>query len=97
MTKSGFLFTVDGMIKMVSPKNESDGFRLEELYAMLSCDLVEVVYPQGTFQLDHAWESPILICDENGLGVKRLNRLATLVAGFPIVGDCLMCESEQFK
>ena len=57
--------------QVVDPANPKKGFSLKELYALLGCDTIEVVYVGET--------DLILIIDENGkcTGDNAINRYAT--------------------
>jgi len=89
------ILKVTGEIIPCNPVSSKRGWTLEELYKHLSCEMVEVVYPRSSLGL--GLKQPIMICDEEGLGVKELNPLASMVAGQPIVGDVIITESKSFK
>ena len=60
----------------VFPKDKEDGFSLQELYTLLSCDTIEVVYLPSE-------EGQIMIVDEEGkLAQKPRNERATKLAQF---------------
>lgn len=87
------LIKTTGETTFVEPKNKSD-FTLEELYALLGCELVEVVYP--------VWDNDcIFIIDEEGkLTGKDINYPATMMWGYSgdvLVGDVIYCPSEMLK
>jgi hypothetical protein len=91
-----------GIISMsreeVQPQNPAEGFRLAELYALLDCQLVEVVHC-------HSREASgkILIIDEEGKlkGDPIMNPEATRLSGLwphdAIFGSALLCEDGEFK
>lgn len=84
------LIKTDGTVSEVVPAN-GKSFKLNELYGLLSCELVQVVELPGR---------KIMICDEEGWynngGI--VNRTACLLArGHTIVGDVLVCQSKEFK
>lgn len=89
------LLLTDPNVKTVDPKNETD-FKLEELYEMLECDMIEVV------PLKHDY---IMIIDEEGkLKEKDFNSPATQVyhTAFPnihdvIVGHALVCHNNMLQ
>jgi hypothetical protein len=79
----------------VSPKN-GISFHLPELYKMLDCSMIEVVYPQNP-----KYSGKILIIDEEGkLTDKSLNLEATRIFGADydvIVGSALLCDDSQLQ
>ncbi len=91
------LFTTDFRAIEVKPE-DGKHFHLKELYNMLQCDLVEVVY------LDH---ESIMIVDEEGKFRHEpvVNVTATLLAleknaihpNDVIVGHALVCDSSMFE
>ena len=85
------LMRVDGTSTPVTPKN-GVSYGLEELYKMLGCSMVQVVYTVADKNL-------ILICDEEGLFVPNptVNSAASILAGQPIVGNVLACHTKRFK
>ncbi|MBO4999565.1 MAG: hypothetical protein J6J25_04355 [Bacteroidales bacterium] len=89
------LYKDDGTIIEVEPKNGRH-FRLEELYEMLECDLVEMVFLR---------DNKIMLIYEEGKYTKStLNVNATnLYNAVPrlnydwIAGHAIVCESYQFR
>ena len=91
------LYTTDGGVRPVTPENGKD-FKLEELYKLLKCDLVEVVYLNRT---------QIMIIDEEGKlrSEPKVNQKATVIAWkymaiHPkdvVVGDAIVCDTKMFK
>ena len=88
------LYKVTGESEIVQPKNTKD-FQLEELYALLQCEMIEVIY------LNHG---EIMIINEEGkLHPNSINAEATRIfqtATFNpdvIVGNALVCLSKQLK
>jgi Domain of unknown function (DUF3846) len=76
----------------ISPENGTD-FQLEEMYSLLECEMIEIVYPR-----DYPWK--ILIIDEEGkLTGKQVNIPATQIFGYDdvIVGSAILCDSEMVK
>ncbi len=73
-----------------------DEITLENLYKKIGCYLVEVVYPARKV---YGFQKPILICDEEALYNNNpiLNKMASMIAGQPIHGNVVICESEDFK
>jgi len=86
----------DGSMVAVKPQNAKTGYSLNDLYTMLNCSMVEVVYPKNP---PKEIKNPIMICDEEGLigEPKPYNHVASVIAGFSIVGDVLLCASKNFK
>ena len=82
-----------GESQFIAPKNGTD-FTLEELYALIGCDLIEVVYPL----VDNG---NIFIIDEEGkLTGKDINYAATIMWGYPgdaLVGDVIFCHTSMLK
>jgi hypothetical protein len=62
------LIQCDGSIAAVIPRSAEQGWKLEELYALLHCRRIEVV------ELDH---DEIMIIDEEGLWERPVNAQAT--------------------
>lgn len=80
------LIKTDGTRKAIAPKGSS--FELQELYALIGCDLIQVV---------NAGER-ILIVDEEGMLTGRpINATASLLAQQPIVGDVVLCDSDMLE
>lgn len=90
------LYKVDGpVIDHIKPKNSKMGFQLEELYAMLNCSMIEIVYLN---------KKEIMIIDEEGrLNNSGVNDLATNIFEMNthifdfIVGNALVCSKGEFK
>ena len=94
---SSVIIRTSGHMEAVSPASSRKGWSLDELYNHLSCEMVEVVYPNRVPAIGFL-KSPILICDEEGqLTGKEINPFASMLAGQPIVGDVILCESKSFK
>lgn len=91
------LIKTDGTRLDVQPENGTD-FSLDELYKMLDCDMVEVIY------LD---DERMMFLDENGKlkpqKVNQMNHVATheaamvLQDGDYIAGHALICGRGEFK
>ena len=95
---TSLLIRTNGTMEIVNPSNTRKGWTLDELYGHLACDMVEVVYPNRISPAIGFLKSPILICDEEGqLTGKEINPFASMLAGQPIVGDVILCESKSFK
>jgi hypothetical protein len=90
ISKPDTLLRTDGTSTEVQPKNGTN-YSLEELYKMLGCEMVEVVYTQDN--------DTILICDEEGTFVEnpRRNVQASNLAGCQIVGNVLVCHTSRFQ
>lgn len=90
---NALLIKATGESQFITPKNGTD-FTLEELYTLIGCDLIEVVYPL----VDNG---NIFIIDEEGkLTGKDINYAATImwgVTGDVLVGDVVYCPSEMLK
>lgn len=89
------LYKSNGEILDVEPKNGKK-FQLEELYRMLDCELVEVVFLRN--------EMLMLIDEEGKLTKSDINPWATMVLHSSrrlnwdfIVGDALVCPAAQFN
>lgn len=88
------LYKDDGTIIEVEPKNGRH-FRLEELYEMLECDLVEMVFLR---------DNKIMLIDEEGkLTKSTFNKNATAIFNEVqrisydwIAGHAIVCEQNQF-
>jgi hypothetical protein len=92
------IIKTDGSFTLCNPEAPKGGWKLEELYRNLGCDMVEVVYPQNVPTSLKGFKKPILICDEEALfSNKAVNRIASLIAGTRIVGDVLITESKNLK
>ena len=85
------LLLVDGISREVTPENGKN-YTLKELYALLGCSSVEVVYPRGK-------KDYILICDDEGMFVSepKVNHAASLINGDGIVGNALLCHTSRLK
>lgn len=89
------LYKCDGTVKDVEPKNKKDGFELQELYNLIGCRLVELVYLPN---------DEIIIVDEEGLvNDSELNVKITQIARqksgyqYTLFGNAILCKSEEFK
>jgi hypothetical protein len=89
------LYKCDGTVKDVEPKNKKDGFGLQELYNLIGCRLVELVYLPN---------DEIIIVDEEGLiNNSELNIKITQIARqksgyqYTLFGNAVLCKSEEFK
>ena len=93
------LIKADGTSRKVSPKNGTD-FKLRELYKLLNCERIEVIYPY-----EYEKTGMILICDEESkLNNRPANKVATItmckgsgkIYDF-IAGDVIYCPTEMLK
>ncbi len=76
------------LIKSIKPENDTD-FKLEQLYEAIGCTLIELVYLN---------DGQLMIVDEEGLNTNQpLNPIASRIAGFPIVGNVVICDRSQLK
>ena len=92
------LMKLDGTTQEIKPADPKRGFTLEELYALIGCEMVELVY------LD---DDRLMLLDEEGKlqdgWQGRVNRPATDLflkgrAGFDvIVGNVVVCNGAEFK
>ncbi len=89
------LIKTDGSFTAID--TPSNGFSLEDLYKVLSCDLVEVIAVDPRPSLVGRMKNPILICDEEGLWSKNINHMASMIAGMNIVGDVILTDSTNFR
>ena len=93
------LIKTDGTMRKISPKNGKD-FKLKEMYKLLNCERIEVVYPYAYANTQH-----ILICDDEGkINGKAPNMKATaiLCCGYGkifdvIAGDVIYCHTDMVK
>ena len=91
---TSFIIKTDGSMTVCEPKSKKMGYKLDELYASLNCEMVEVV----TAQKVQGFKSPILICDEEALYTdKQTNIVASLLAGVRIIGDAILTESKNLR
>jgi hypothetical protein len=90
VSKPDTLLRTDGTSTEVQPKNGTN-YSLEELYELLGCEMIEVVYTQDN--------NTILICDEEGTFVAspQRNHAASRLAGCHIVGNVLACHTSRLK
>jgi len=84
------LLKTDGTTAPVTPR-DGVSYHLPELYAMLGCQMVEVVHT--------LIPGIILICDEEGtfVGNPVRNVQASNMAGTSIVGHALACHTSRFR
>ena len=89
------VYRVNGNVDDVQPKNGKT-YELEELYEMLGCQWIELVY----------LSDGIMVIDEEGkLNGKQYNEKANAIAtmdhaicyGDYIVGDALVCENNEIR
>ena len=89
----------DGSSEMVTPSDTKSGFQLDELYALLECEIVETVYLE---------DGTIMVIDEEGKfradALARRNERATRllhraggIAWDFITGHALICSEEEFQ
>lgn len=91
---NALLIKVTGKSSSVTPKNGTN-FTLEELYKLIGCDMIEVVYPLYDSNI-------IIVIDEEGkLKGKDINYAATIMwggAGYDaLVGDVIVCHISMLK
>lgn len=86
------LIRTDGRVAVVETVHPKDGhkFTLQEYYKLINCEWIDMltVYPNGRHQE--------LIVDDNGRqkGLP-VNKMASQIAGFVVVGDVLLCDIEN--
>jgi hypothetical protein len=87
------LLKTDGTATDIAPVNGTD-FTLEECYAHIGCEIIEVIY--------HLPDDQVLIVDEDGFRNKnpQANYLATILARAaglegPIVGNAILCPASM--
>lgn len=90
---NALLIKATGESSSITPKNGTN-FTLEELYQLLECDMIEVLYP--------VYDSDcIFIIDEEGkLKLKNINYAATIMSGLMcdvLVGDVIVCHTSMLK
>ena len=89
------LIRTNGTRETIKPADSFNGFSLDELYALINCDMIQHV-PVGTFG--------IVIDEEGKLRGQELNAVATrqfrsqLLPGDVLVGNVLVLETaEEFQ
>jgi hypothetical protein len=91
------LLKTNGEEETITPENGTD-FKIEELYTLLSCKMIEVVYSQCSATRRRGM---ILIIDEEGkLCGKPINDQATEIYSAPfdyVVGDAIFCHTDMLK
>jgi hypothetical protein len=91
------LITPEGQTIVQAPSDPAGGFSLEEMYRLLDCDTIEVVFIRQGEMIGR-----MLVIDEKGKhGGKAVNPLATSLSGlYPydwIVGAALLCEAGEIQ
>lgn len=86
------LYKEDGTSQLApNPKNPKRGYTLQELYEILQCRTIEIVYPPNLPE----WK---LVVDEEGLIFDlKPNPDATRLMGHLIVGLALLCPKKWLK
>lgn len=86
-----YVIKTDGTIVEVKPKNGRD-FQLKEMYELIGCDCIELVYPNPT---------QVMVVDEEGWLRDNpiVNKKASAIYGVPeaIVGNVLVCKKRMIK
>jgi hypothetical protein len=90
----GKLYCVNGDVKIVNGPFDD----LNHLYDLLACSMIQMV-PCTIGSLNRV---AVLIMDEEGMGTKEVNELATKnmgeqVFGHTLYGNILLLHSEDFK
>ena len=85
------LIKPDGSQTSVAPANGKN-FQLEELYKLLECQWVEVVWSLRE-------KGKIMIVDEEGKlkSSPVFNQVASSLSGHEIVGNAIVCDKSMFK
>jgi hypothetical protein len=93
------IIKTNGSFTVCNPEAPKNGWKLEELYRNLGCDMVEVVHLVNRLPASlKGFRKPILICDEEALfSNKAVNQIASMIAGTRIVGDVILTESKNLK
>lgn len=84
------LIHVNGTSETVNPADEVRGFTLREMYDLLDCELIQIVYVDN---------GNILVVDEEGkLKQRPVNYEASTHCDFDmIVGPALLCSPGEVK
>ncbi len=90
------LYKIDGTVVDVEPKDKKNGFQLQELYALIECDIIQPVL----FTPDK-W----FICDEEGWlksnaqRNKKANEYITSLCGYDwnVCGNIIFCNENDFQ
>ena len=93
------LLKFDGITEIVVPADLASGFSLDELYALVGCEMIEAVY------LD---DGTVMVIDEEGklragfeerrnARATRLLELAGGMLGDFITGNALICTMQEFQ
>jgi len=81
--------------------NNGTNFTLEELYAHLNCDTIQIVKSEASGKIGAARRPYILITDEEGkLKARRPNPQATEWFSSPvdiIVGNVILCHADYLQ
>lgn len=91
MSKAGYLIRVTNSVKKYSPKNKSD-YTLEEAQKGIGGD-IEVVYPMNQ---ELSKEGIIGIAREDAYGC-RFNNIASMIFGYPLFGDVILCMDNMLR
>ena len=84
------LIKPNGEIVDIQPDNGKD-FKLRELYSLIDCELVEIVYLPN---------KKIMVVDEEGkLKVNPIynEKAPNIAQGHEIVGNAIVCDSKMFR
>lgn len=81
------IYKTDGSEENIQPKNGKD-FKLEELQPVV----------EGYIEIVRLRDGRLMIVNEEGMLMKLpYNRIASQIAGQPIVGNVLVCDEGQIK
>lgn len=100
-TNEAVLLKVDGSRTVVIPENGTN-FTLDELYALIGCDMIGAARSQATGKIGQARRNYILIIDEEGKCKAdwQINRSASeWQSSFEdcIAGSALLCHTSMVK
>jgi hypothetical protein len=91
------LYNPDGTTQTVEPTNPKKGFQLRELYRLLECDMIQIIYPPDS--------ETIMVIDEEGKFQPNYRRNAkateimgpNLFVGDEVVGIALVCKETEVQ
>ena len=85
------LINTNGKQTKVFPADKENGFTLEEVHALIGCEMVEVAY---TFESGEM----MLVGEEGWLRDKpTINPAASLICGNYIAGNALVVSQKEFQ
>lgn len=97
------LIEPDGTKTIVEPADGKE-FKLTELYALLHCEMIQILDLKDYDDISHEKRAPVMIIDENGkLDGSQLNpdasilMLGRLASDDYIVGAALVCHCDYTR